>query len=54
MMSAKNQEIAHEVLISLIAKDKLDQIVAYLDSNEKIEKQTIMGIINNIDETLIT
>ena len=50
MISKKNQEIAQEVLISLVAKDKLDQIEEYLNEKEEIKKEDLLSIIQKVDE----
>ena len=49
-MSNKNQEIAKEVLVSLVAKDKLDKIEEYLKEKEEIKKEDLLRIIREVDE----
>ena len=49
-MSKKNQEIAKEVLVSLVAKDKLDKIEQYLNEKEEIKREDLLSIIREVDE----
>lgn len=49
-MSKKNQEIAKEVLVSLVAKDKLDKIEAYLNEKEEIKREDLLSIIREVEE----
>ena len=48
----KNRELAQEVLISLVAKDKLDAIKTYLDKTEEIKKEELLAIIEETEELL--
>ena len=50
MISKKNQEIVQEVLISLVAKDKLEKIEEYLNEKEEIKKEDLLRIIKEVDE----
>ena len=51
-MTKKNREIAHEVLISLVAKDKLDAIKLYLEKTKEIKKEELLAIIEETEELL--
>ena len=52
-MTKKNREIAHEVLISLVAKDKLDAVKVYLEKTEEIKKEELLAIIEETEELLL-
>ena len=52
-MTKKNRELAQEVLISLVAKDKLDAIKTYLDKTEEIKKEELLAIIEGTEELLL-
>ena len=51
-MTKKNKEIAQEVLISLVAKDKLDEIKVYLEQTEDIKKEELLAIIEKTEEMI--
>lgn len=51
-MTKKNKEIAQEVLISLVAKDKLDEIKTYLEQTEEIKKDELLEIIEKMEEMM--
>ena len=52
-MTKKNRKLAQEVLISLVAKDKLDAIKTYLDKTEEIKKEELLAIIEETEELLL-
>ena len=51
-MTKKNKEIAQEVLISLVAKDKLDEIKVYLEKTQDIKKEELFAIIEKTEEIM--
>lgn len=52
MLSSKNKEIAQEVLISLVARDKLDQVKQYLKETKDIKKEELVAIIEENEEMI--
>ena len=52
-MTKKNRKLAQEVLISLVAKDKLDAIKTYLDKTEEIKKEELLAMIEETEELLL-
>ena len=51
-MTKKQKEIAQEVLISLVAQDKLEEIRTYLEQTEEIKKEELLAIIDQTEEML--
>ena len=49
-MTNKNKEIAQEVLISLVARDKLEEIKRYLEKTEEIKKEELWELIEKTEE----
>lgn len=50
MLSNKNKELAQEVLISLVARDKLDQVKQYLKETKEIKKEELLAILEEREE----
>ena len=51
MLSKKNREIAQEILISLVAKDKLEQVKQYLKEAKELKKEELLAIIEETEES---
>lgn len=51
-MTKKKKEIAQEVLISLVAQDKLDEIKIYLEKTQEIKKEELLAIIEKTEEMM--
>ena len=49
-MTKKQKEIAQEVLISLMAQDKLEEIKTYLKQTDEIKKEELLAIIEKTEE----
>lgn len=50
MMSDRNKEIVKEVLIGMVAKEKLDKILEYLANTKEIKKEDILDIISSDED----
>ena len=50
MLSKKNKELAQEVLTSLVARDKLDQVKQYLKETKEIKKEELLAILEESEE----
>ena len=51
-MTDKKKEIVQEVLISLVAQEKLEEIKKYLKETEEIKKEDLVTIIEKTEETI--
>ena len=53
MLSKKNKELAQEVLISLVARDKLDKVKQYLKETKEIKKEELLAILEEGEELFL-
>ena len=51
-MTDKKKQIVQEVLISLVAQEKLEEIKKYLKETEDIKKEDLFAIIEKTEETI--
>ena len=51
-MTSKQKEIVQEVLISLVAQEKLEEIKRYLEKTEEIKKEELVAIIEKTEDTI--